>query len=91
MRIQATIDTEKLPLEQAKELESLIKAASFFELPAKVSTSPRGADQFNYRISIEAGEKIHTIETNDEIVSDTLWPLLRRLMIIARASGNSPQ
>ncbi len=90
MRMHTTIDTETLPSEQAKELESLVDASSFFELPATVSTPPSGADRFNYKISIEAEGKKHTVETSDEVAPDSLQPLLRRLMVLAR-SGGRPQ
>ena len=90
MHINTTIDTETLSSEQAKELESLIVAASFFELPAKTNIPPKNADRFIYRISIESEGKKHTVETDDEIAPDSLRPLLRRLTVLAR-SGSRPQ
>lgn len=91
MRIHITIDTETLPSEQAKELESLVDAAGFFELPAIVSTPSSGADRLNYRISIEAEGKKHTIETSDAVAPDSLRPLLRRLTVLARSGGRPHQ
>jgi hypothetical protein len=91
MRVLTTIDTETLPPEQARELESLVEAASFFELPARAKTTPSGADHFNYRISIEAEGRKHTVETSDEVAPETLRPLLRRLTALARSRGNSPR
>ncbi len=87
MHINTTIDTETLPSAQAKELESLIATASFFELPAKTSIPPKNADRFIYMISIESEGRKHTIETSDEIAPDSLRPLLRRLTVLARSGG----
>ena len=87
MHIDARIDTEKLPEEQAIELESLIDAAGFFELPATMNESHRGTDRFTYRISVETEGKKNTIETDDEAAPTSLRPLLRRLMVLARSSG----
>lgn len=89
MRMQTTIDTETLPSEQASELEQLVNAASFFELPARVSTPLSGADRFHYKICIESEGRKHTVETNDEVAPNTLRPLLRRLMALARSGGKS--
>jgi len=89
MLVKATIDTRSLSAEQAKELESMVNAAGFFELPAKAASPPGGADQFNYKITIKVGDKKHTVETNDEAAPASLRPLLIRLMTIARSSGRS--
>ncbi|MFC1864268.1 protealysin inhibitor emfourin [Chloroflexota bacterium] len=87
MLVHATIDTGTLPSEQAKELESLVSAAGFFELPARAAVPPSGADRFKYKITIKSGETKHTVETSDEAAPASLRPLLRRLTVLARSGG----
>ena len=62
-----TIDTDDLPEEEAKELDRLIEAAGFFELP-ETSSPPRGAaDYLRYTISATTPEHSHTVQLTDPI------------------------
>jgi hypothetical protein len=55
-----SIDTDNLPAEETKELERLIAAAGFFELP-EITTPPRGAaDYLRYTISVTDPDHSHT-------------------------------
>lgn len=83
------IDTSKLPPEQARDLESLVTEAAFFDIPARVSVAPENADRFTYKITVESAAGKHTVETGDEEAPDTLKPLLRRLTVLARSAGRS--
>jgi hypothetical protein len=61
------IDTDDLRLEDANELEGLIEAAHFFDLPA-VSLPPRGAaDYLEYTISVTTPGRTHTVRVPDPI------------------------
>jgi hypothetical protein len=53
------IDTDELPAEQAKELERLIEAADFFELPATSVPPPGAADYQQYTISVTTPTRSH--------------------------------
>ena len=62
-----TIDTDELPADEAEELERLIEAAGFFELP-QTSSPPRGAaDYLRYTISVTTPERSHTVQLTDPI------------------------
>jgi hypothetical protein len=62
-----TIDTDELSEEEAKDLERLIEAAGFFELP-ETSSPPRGAaDYLRYTISATTPEHSHTVHLTDPI------------------------
>ena len=62
-----TIDTDDLRLEEANELEGLIEAARFFDLPA-VSLPPHGAaDYFEYTITVTTPGRTHTVRVPDFI------------------------
>ena len=81
-----TIDTEELPAEEAKELQRLIEAAGFFELPESTSPPRGGADYLRYTISVTAGEKSHTVQLTDPIEDPHLQALVEYLEAKARES-----
>jgi hypothetical protein len=74
-----TIDTDDLPAEAAKELERLIEAAGFFELP-ETSSPPRGAaDYLRYTISVTTPEHSHTVQLTDPIEDPHVQALVEYL------------
>jgi hypothetical protein len=79
-----TIDTDDLPPEEASELERLLEAAGFFDLP-ETSPPPRGAaDYLRYTISVTAGEHSHTVHLTDPIEDPDLQALVEYLEAKAR-------
>ena len=89
MRIEATIDTENLSQDEAQKLQLLIQEARFFDLPAETSSSMPGADQFQYRLTVETGEQQNSIEISDGAVPDQLQPLIRHLTVLSRSTRAS--
>ena len=85
MRTAASIDSDSLPTEQAQELQALVDAADFFNLPSRIGDSGEGADQFQYIIAIESEGRAHTVECGEGSVPDSLQALLRRLTVMARS------
>ena len=66
IKTSVMIDTEKLTSDEAAKLKQRIDDANFFNQPAIVGMSPRGAaDYYTYTIRIENGGRRHTIQTND--------------------------
>ena len=85
MLVQVTIDTASLPPAEADKLHKLVESANFFALAAQITPAPGGADQFQYVITVEEGDRLHTVETGDGAAPDSLRPLLRELTILARS------
>lgn len=85
MRTAASIDSDSLSPEQTQELQGLAGAADFFNLPSRIGDAGEGADQFQYKVTIEAGGKTHTVECGDASVPASLQALLRRLTVLARS------
>ena len=78
------IDTDDLPAEEANELERLVEAADFFELP-QTSPPPRGAaDYLRYTISVAAPERSHTVHLTDPIEDPEVQALVEYLEAKAR-------
>jgi Emfourin len=84
-----TIDTHDLPAEEANELERLIEAARFFDLP-ETSAPPRGAaDYLRYTISVTDPERSHTVSFTDPIEDPHLQALVEFLETKAHEPGTT--
>jgi len=88
MVMKFDLTTETLPQEEADELQELVASADFFSLPNVIPSNPQGADQFQYKLTVEADEQQHTIEVGDAAVPENLWPLLNKIRILSRSSLN---
>jgi hypothetical protein len=73
------LDSNALPPQEAEEMRQLVIAAHFFELPVQQPKPQRGADYRSYTISIENGERHHSVQFT-ELVAD---PHLRNLLAFA--------
>jgi len=79
-----TVDTDDLPHEEARELERLVDAAGFFELP-ETSQPPRGVpDGFRYTISVTRHGQSHTVNVTDPIEDPDVQALVEYLEAKAR-------
>ncbi len=92
MHMAATIDSESLSREDARQLRELIEAAGFFELPEEMAgpAGLGGADRFLYTLTVEMEGRRHTIHTSEaaappEVRSLILW--LTRAARQAKRSG----
>ncbi|MCA9872910.1 MAG: hypothetical protein KC441_04630 [Anaerolineales bacterium] len=86
LRTAVTINTAALSPEKAQQLQDMVEAASFFELPASLSEAASGADQFYYRLTIASQEREHSVEMSDTAAPEAIRPLLRELTLLARQS-----
>ena len=72
-----TVDSASLAPEQADELERRVQAARFFALPALAGAPARGAaDYRTYTITIEDGERTHTVRATEPVEDTALRDLL---------------
>lgn len=76
-----SIDSDSLNPDEALKLQHLINDAKFFDLPADELAAPpkRGADYFEYKITIETKDRKHYIKTTDLTMPTNLGPLIRFL------------
>jgi hypothetical protein len=79
IRKDTKLNTESIPSKVVEELLDLIDKADFFNLPEKFPVPKKGADYFQYRLTIENEGKKHTVEVSDPAVPATLRPLLQFL------------
>jgi hypothetical protein len=78
----AVVDTDQLPVEEAGQLEDLVKAARFFDLPPIVGLPHPGAADFRkYTITIVDGSRRNSVQMVTPIEDGDL----RRLLDYLRA------
>ncbi len=85
LMLQLKLDTANLPETEASELQQMVNQSGFFSFPERGFASTTGADQFNYRLTVEMDERRHTVEVTDISAPATLQPLLQRLARMARS------
>jgi hypothetical protein len=89
MVMKFDLATESLPQEEANELQELVTSADFFSLPDVIPSNAPGADQFQYKLTIEYDEQQHTVEVGDASVPENLWPLLNKIRVLSRTNRNN--
>jgi Emfourin len=70
------VDSSQLSPEEGQELNHLVESARFFDLPADVRAASPGADRFQYKLTVKAGPREHTVAVDDAAMPATLRPLL---------------
>jgi len=77
--IGLNLDSTNLPPDQAAQLRQLIEAADFFNLPTALPSTPQ-PDRFQYRLTVQDGNRQHQITVGEAAVPSLLRPLLDWLM-----------
>jgi hypothetical protein len=79
---------KSLSPDEARNLEAMVKAADFFNLPA--TTQPaQGTDRFQYMLTVEAGGKRHTVQTSEASAPPALRPFFDFLTKLAMGKGTA--
>jgi hypothetical protein len=89
LRLQHSVDAAKLPPEEAQSLHGMVQTAGFFDLPETITTPTPGADRFQYKVSVDSGDRRHTVTIHEGATPAALKPLLAWLTDKAR-KGTSP-
>ena len=84
-RLMATLDTERLPPQEAARLRRLISTACFFDQPISLKSSTSGADRFEYQVTVEEGDRIKKVEIDESCIPRTFQPLIDYLLNSCRA------
>ncbi len=66
----------------------MILETNFFNIPQNL-IEPSRNDEYEYTITVDAGNSHHTVHTSNSSAPESLRPLLEKLSAIAK-EGNSP-
>jgi emfourin len=86
LRLSTSVDTSELPPEQAQEVDHLISEAAFFDLPKELLPQNPRPDRFEYRLTVDAGDRSHSVVVSDAAAPESLRPLLNYLTTLAMVS-----
>jgi len=81
LRKTSVVNTLLLPAHEAKKVQDLVESAGFFTLPEKFPKPKSGADYFTYSLTIEDGNRSHSVEVSEPSAPESLRPLIRYLAV----------
>jgi hypothetical protein len=86
-----TADSERLSADDAARLRHKVGEAGFFELPGEAPRSGGGADRFHYAVTVEDGDRAHTVRRAEADVPEALGALITWVSSLPAAeTGLSP-
>jgi hypothetical protein len=84
LKLKASLDAESLPPQQARRLRKLLRESRFFELPLRLEASAPRPDRFQYRLTVENNNCVHTMQASEDAIPPEMRPLLDWLTATAR-------
>jgi hypothetical protein len=79
--IQSEINLSELPDDEAQHLTRLILESDFYHLPEDLAGQST-PDEFQYTVTIDAGQSKHTVQCTDTTMPQELEPLIKELTIM---------
>ena len=73
------LDTTELPETEAREIEELVRSADVPKLAAASPMRGKGADRFQYDLTVEGPEGRHELAMSEDAIPAELRPLIDRL------------
>ena len=86
--VETDLDLNELPADEAQELMQLLTASNFFTIPQNLIAPGVTPDEYEYTITVDAGNTHHEIHTTDSSTPESLRPLLQKLTGLMRAKGS---
>jgi hypothetical protein len=82
------VDLNSLPASEAQRLHNLLNESKFFEVPI-VNDLRANPDEYEYVITVVAGNSIHTVHVSDTSMPNSLRPLVEELTELAKERSHS--
>ena len=84
VRLRTAVNEDDLSAPHAAKLRRLVNAADCFQLPKQLAADPKQPDRFQYELTLEDGERRHTIAIDEEAATPALLKLFGWLTDVAR-------
>ena len=81
--VESEIDLDEMPADESQELMRLLTETNFFKIPQNLINRST-PDEYEYTVTVDAGNTHHTIHTSDSNAPESLRPLLEKLSTLAR-------
>ncbi len=84
---EITLDADlgTLPGDEAQRLHGMLTDSNFFEIPVTENLTAR-PDEYEYTLTVIAGNSMHTVHVTDTNMPESLRPLIEELTELARAA-----
>ena len=81
-------DLNNMPASEAQRMHNMLNEAKFFDVPIvnDLRTSP---DEYEYVITVVAGNSIHTVHVSDTSMPQSIRPLVEELTELAIERSHS--
>jgi hypothetical protein len=79
-------DLNNMPASEAQRLHNMLNESKFFEIPV-VEDLRASPDEYEYVITVVAGNSIHTIHLSDTSMPQSVRPLVEDLTEIAKTTA----
>jgi hypothetical protein len=86
--IGTDIDLNEIPEDESQELMRLITETNFFKIPQNM-IAQAVHDEYEYTVTVDAGNTQHTIHTSDSAAPESLRLLLEKLSMLTRGPDSS--
>lgn len=86
-QVGTELDLNEMPEEESQDLQRLILETNFFNIPQNM-IAPASPDEYEYTVTVEAGNSHHTIHTSDSNAPESLRPLLEKLSNLSREDSS---
>ena len=83
--LAVNFDLNEMPANISQHLQNLITDSNCFATPV-VNEALSRPDEFEYTVTIEAGNSMHTVRTTDTSMPESLRPLIDGLTELAKTS-----
>jgi hypothetical protein len=81
--VETDIDLNELPDADAQALMQLLTETNFFKIPQNL-IDHAAPDEYEYTITVEAGNTNHVVHATDATAPESLRPLLEKLSALAK-------
>jgi hypothetical protein len=78
------LDEGALSPQKVQELKKLLRRADFFALPSEAGGPGRARDAFRYELTVEEGERKHTVRCAEPEVPPPLWDCIEWILKTVR-------
>jgi hypothetical protein len=82
-----SFDLGSMPGNVAQRLHGRLTESNFFDVPM-VNDLRTGPDEYQYEITVVAGNSIHTVHVSDTSMPASLRPLVEELTELAQAAAS---
>lgn len=84
--VSLDLDLGSLSASAAQRLERLLAESNFFDIPL-VHDLHAAPEEYEYTVTVVAGNDLHTVRATDTSMPRSLRPLIEQLTELARATG----